>query len=182
MSVALTPAAPTVSSGSASGPAPNLINPLESSGATSFQDAFQRRLGHPVSAGAVVLAPRARTLASFSGRTVGVWRLPESTSSDELSASVGGSNADGAGWEKALEMELRFRTNVTAGAVSADGRWLAVADAWETKLFRVEDVSRVSVLISWLNLLMARVVLEGQGNASSSSVKDAYFRSFCCAF
>ena len=139
MSVALTPAAPTVSSGSA----PALTNPLESSGATSFQDAFQRRLGHPVSAGAVVIAPRARSLVSFSGRTVGVWRLPERSNSDEPSATVGGVSAEGAGWEKALEMELRFRTNVTAGAVSADGHWLAVADAWETKLFRVEDVSRV---------------------------------------
>lgn len=141
MSVALTPAAPTVSSG----PALNLKNPLESSGATSFQDAFQRRLGHPVSAGAVVIAPLARMLVSFSGRTVGVWRLPERSSSDELSVSVGGASAEGAGWEKALEMELRFRTNVTTGAVSADGRWLAIADAWETKLFRVEDVSRALV-------------------------------------
>lgn len=161
MSVALTPAAPTVSPGSTSGPAPNLINPLESSGATSFQDAFQRRLGHPVSAGAVVLAPRARALVSFSGRTVGIWRLPVGSNSDDLGASVEGSNVDGAGWEKALEMELRFRTNVTAGAVSADGRWLAIADAWETKLFRVEDVSCVCTLSSRSCLLMVCVMFEG---------------------
>ncbi|KAG8747670.1 U3 small nucleolar RNA-associated protein [Ceratobasidium sp. 414] len=128
MSLAVTPAS---ASGSTS------INPLLAS-ATTFQDAFQRRIGHPVSAGGVVLAPRAKLAVSCSGQVVGVWRLPEQTSSgttDELGTSVGGAN-----WEKLLEMELRFRTNLTASAVSADGQWLAVADAWETKLFKLEEV------------------------------------------
>jgi U3 small nucleolar RNA-associated protein 4 len=139
MSVAVTPA-----SVSASGPGP--INPLLTSTATTFQYAFQRRIGHPVSAGGVVLASRARMVVSFSGRVVSVWRLPERTpgASDDAAA--------GEGWEKLLEMELRFRTNVTAGAVTADGQWLAVADAWETKLFKLDDVSpRISFSFGAVN-------------------------------
>ncbi|KAG8686907.1 U3 small nucleolar RNA-associated protein [Ceratobasidium sp. 395] len=134
MSVTVTPASSSSNSNS------TVLNPLSTSGATTFQDAFPRRIGHPVSAGGVVLASRAKMVVSFSGRVVGVWRLPEraSSSSDELGVSVGGGG--GADWEKLLEMELRFRTNITAGVISADGRWLAVTDAWETKLFSLEEV------------------------------------------
>ncbi|KAG9096533.1 U3 small nucleolar RNA-associated protein, partial [Ceratobasidium sp. 392] len=128
-SVAVTPVAPSGSTAT---------NPLKTSTATTFPDAFQRRIGYPVSAGGVVLAPRAKLVVSFSGRVVGVWRLPD-RAADELGASVG-AGGGGGDWEKLLEMELRFRTNVTAGAISADGQWLAVADAWETKLFRLEEV------------------------------------------
>ncbi|QRW00756.1 WD40 domain-containing protein [Ceratobasidium sp. AG-Ba] len=124
MSVAVTPAAL---------PSSSAPNPLAASGATTFQDAFQRRIGHPVSAGGVLLAPRAKLVVSFSGRVVGIWRLPEQVP-NESTVGVGDN------WEKLLEMELRFRTNVTAGAISSNGKWLAVADAWETKLFKLEDV------------------------------------------
>ncbi|KAG9075096.1 U3 small nucleolar RNA-associated protein [Ceratobasidium sp. UAMH 11750] len=130
MGIAVTPA---------SAPSSTPINPLLTSAATTFQDAFQRRIGHPVSAGGVVLASRAKMVVSCSGRVVGIWRLPERTSGaiNELNPGVGGGGAD---WEKLLEMELRFRTNLTASAISADGQWLAVADAWETKLFKLEEV------------------------------------------
>ncbi|KAG8704348.1 U3 small nucleolar RNA-associated protein, partial [Ceratobasidium sp. 394] len=122
MNIAVTPA---------SAPSSTPINPLLTSAATTFQDAFQRRIGHPVSAGGVVLAPRAKMVVSCSGRVVGIWRLPERTSGaiNELNPGAGGGGAD---WEKLLEMELRFRTNLTASAISADGQWLAIADAWET--------------------------------------------------
>lgn len=121
MSVAILPTTPAQPESSLPS---QVTNPLLGSNAPTFEDAFPKRVGYPVSAGNVVLAPRARLVSSFSGRVVGVWRLPE----------------DGEGeWEKLLEMELRFRTNITAGAVSPDGKWLAAADAWEVKLFRLED-------------------------------------------
>ncbi|KAG8733115.1 U3 small nucleolar RNA-associated protein [Ceratobasidium sp. 423] len=132
MSVALVPAAPPQAERLGT-----VINPILSSSATTFEDAFPKRLGYPVNSGNVILAPRARLVVSFSGRVVGIWRLP--AQKPKPTSEWGG--GDESEWEKALEMELRFRTNITAGAVSPDGRWLAVADVWEVKLFRMEDVN-----------------------------------------
>ncbi|BGP25884.1 U3 small nucleolar RNA-associated protein 4 [Rhodotorula toruloides] len=41
------------------------------------------------------------------------------------------------GYEKVAELELRLQTNLVASAVSHDGKWLAVSDLYETKLFRM---------------------------------------------
>ncbi|CAE6491557.1 unnamed protein product [Rhizoctonia solani] len=132
MSVALVPAAPPQAESAGS-----VTNPILSSIATTFEDAYPKRLGYPVNSGNVVLASRARLVVSFSGRAVGIWRLPAQRAKP-VGEWGGGDEGE---WEKALEMELRFRTNITTGAVSPDGRWLAVADAWEVKLFRLEDVN-----------------------------------------
>lgn len=40
----------------------------------------------------------------------------------------------------ALEMELNVGTNIVCGAVSDDGRWLAVSDGLEVKLFRLGEL------------------------------------------
>ncbi|KDE02845.1 hypothetical protein, variant [Microbotryum lychnidis-dioicae p1A1 Lamole] len=42
------------------------------------------------------------------------------------------------GWAKAAELELKLHTNLIASTISPDGRWLAVSDLYETKLFRLE--------------------------------------------
>lgn len=67
------------------------------------------------------------------------------------------------GWSKAVDMELKvsletaphrmtvadvgirqqLQTNLIASAVSNDGRWLAVSDLYETKLFRLQTVRLV---------------------------------------
>ncbi|GAA5998447.1 small subunit rRNA maturation protein UTP4 [Rhodotorula paludigena] len=41
------------------------------------------------------------------------------------------------GYEKVAELDLKVQTNLIASAVSPDGRWLAVSDLYETKLFRL---------------------------------------------
>ncbi|GAA5909379.1 hypothetical protein JCM8208_005722 [Rhodotorula glutinis] len=41
------------------------------------------------------------------------------------------------GYEKVAELELKVQTNLVASAVSPDGKWLAVSDLYETKLFRL---------------------------------------------
>ncbi|KAM0748661.1 WD40 repeat-like protein [Meredithblackwellia eburnea MCA 4105] len=43
----------------------------------------------------------------------------------------------GKGWKKVLEMVLKLQTNLVASAISDDGKWLAVADLYETKLFKL---------------------------------------------
>ncbi|GAA6025888.1 hypothetical protein JCM10207_008829, partial [Rhodosporidiobolus poonsookiae] len=42
------------------------------------------------------------------------------------------------GYEKVAELDLKTQTNLISSAVSNDGRWLAVADLYETKLFRLQ--------------------------------------------
>ncbi|QRW27175.1 U3 small nucleolar RNA-associated protein 4 [Rhizoctonia solani] len=161
MSVALVPAAPPQAEQLGM-----LTNPILSSrsNVTTFEDAYPKRLGYPLASGNVVLASRARLVVSFSDRVVGIWRLPAQKPKTVGAWEEGDENE----WEKALEMELRFRTNITAGAVSPDGQWLAVADVWEVKLFRVEDVNgtlrpRRSRTIS----LVLSSVLSGQTGASA---------------
>ncbi|CAE6417013.1 unnamed protein product [Rhizoctonia solani] len=134
MSVALVPAAPPQAEKLGM-----LVNPILSSrsNVTTFEDAYPKRLGYPLTSGNVVLAPRARLVVSFSDRVVGIWRLP-AQGSKSVGERAGGDESE---WEKVLEMELRFRTNITAGTMSPDGQWLAVADVWEVKLFRIEDVN-----------------------------------------
>jgi hypothetical protein len=66
-----------------------------------------------------------------------VWRVaPKEASSGKK--AVGG-------WEKVLEMELKkSTTGLTCSEVSADGKWLAVSDLGETKLFGLETLANVS--------------------------------------
>jgi U3 small nucleolar RNA-associated protein 4 len=58
--------------------------------------------------------------------------------------------ADGnPGWQKVLDMDLKLQTNLVASAVSSDGKWLAVSDLYETKLFRLQKVRKMA----WNNLI-----------------------------
>ena len=52
------------------------------------------------------------------------------------------------GWERVLDMDLNVQTNLVAGAISDDGRWIAVSDWYETKLFQLsEQVSGRSICV-----------------------------------
>lgn len=89
-----------------------------------FEDAFPRRLsmfgGHRGEE-RIAVSRGGRLVVGRKDRSVGIWRILE----------------DERGWEKALEMDLRLRTNLISSAVSQDGQWLAVSDLYETKLFRL---------------------------------------------
>lgn len=97
------------------------------------------------------LARRGRLVVLARDRGVVIWRLPKTVVND-LGAGVGmGSGQEGGfplegegqgNWEMVLEMDLNVRTNIVSSAISDDGKWLAVADWYETKLFALsEDVS-----------------------------------------
>jgi U3 small nucleolar RNA-associated protein 4 len=46
------------------------------------------------------------------------------------------------GWDKVLEMDLSVHSNIVAHEISDDGKWLAVSDLYESKLFSLRtDVS-----------------------------------------
>ncbi|KAI0286783.1 WD40 repeat-like protein [Russula aff. rugulosa BPL654] len=138
MSIVVTPAALPRST------TVRLTNPLATSVSATFDDAYHRRIAYSSGAHGTVglhLAKRARLVLSTGDTDLTVWRLPErpSVEEDPLHALSG----EGLGWKKVLDMSLRVQTNIVASAISDDGCWLAVSDAFETKLFLLQADSSV---------------------------------------
>lgn len=125
------------------------INPISSNPLTTFADTTQRRVPFvPTAARAgllgggsvAALCASKRWIVLRREQSIGIWELG---SHDEL---VGVARAADAGepsappaWAKLLEMELKVDSNLVCVAVSADGRFLAVSDLYETKLFELKE-------------------------------------------
>lgn len=142
MSVVLTPAA--LPAATTRG---KVINPLVTSAVATFEDAYQRRIAYPTGnagSGGVLLARQARLLMALRENGVTLWRIDEKKKHDqEMEIPAVPSETEEDGWARVLEMDLSTTTNLVAGAISDEGRWLAVADLEETKLFSLNiDVRR----------------------------------------
>ena len=99
--------------------APN-HNPVSSSVSTSFADTVQRRVSFvPAHArdSVVGVAPLHRWIMLRRERSVAIWALRDES------------------WSKVWELELRMHSNLGAAAISADGRFLAASDLYETRLY-----------------------------------------------
>ncbi|KAH9075802.1 WD40 repeat-like protein [Lactarius deliciosus] len=123
-----------------------IINPLATSVTATFGDAYHRRIAYSSGVHGTVglhLAKGARLVLSTGDTGLAVWRLPEKVSVKEDSelAPIGKIH----GWNKVLEMDLQVQTNLVASAISDDGRWLAVSDAFETKLFLLRTESSIDL-------------------------------------
>lgn len=154
MSVVVTPAALPLSTLSS-----KVINPLATSVHATFEDSYHRRLAYssgPTCTSAVHIAPQARLVSCMRDSRVSIWRIlkkpspaPAEGEEEEMEEVPEEKENDMADWEKCVEMELDVHTNLVASALSADGKWLVVADLYETKLFRlVTDASIPSFLQS----------------------------------
>ncbi|KAH9921964.1 WD40 repeat-like protein [Epithele typhae] len=137
MSVVATPAASP--SATLSG---KVTNPLVTSTQATFVDAYHRRLAYssgPASGSAVHLAKDARLVLCTRDAGVTVWRIPKRKRRNEesLSDEVDPDSAKEDNWERVLDMDLNVQTNISAAAISDDGKWIAVADWYETKLFQL---------------------------------------------
>lgn len=145
MSVTVTPAAlPTAT---LSG---KVVNPLSTSTQATFEDAYHRRLAYSsgiASASAVHLARKARLVLCTREASVTLWRVAKRKPlGDNLDPDLQGGQERG--WERVLDMDLNVQTNLVAGAISDDGRWIAVSDWYETKLFQLsEQVSGRSICV-----------------------------------
>ncbi|KDQ13643.1 hypothetical protein BOTBODRAFT_33349 [Botryobasidium botryosum FD-172 SS1] len=125
MSVALCPCAPAGASSA------KLANPLSTSVAVTFEDAYHRRMAYTTT-DSVRVSRGAKLLLCAKDTSVVLWRVrrdpkdmvPEALRTDR-------------GWDKLLEVQLKVQTNIQAIAISEDGRWMAVSDLHETKLFRL---------------------------------------------
>ncbi|OSX67759.1 hypothetical protein POSPLADRAFT_1176689 [Postia placenta MAD-698-R-SB12] len=134
MSVVTTPAALPTST------VTRIINPLATSTPATFEDSYHRRLAYnsgPYNSTAIHLARDARLLLCMRDAGLSVWRILRKQNSldvDEMDAP-----RQDVGWERVLDMDLNANTTLTASAISSDGRWVAVADWYETKLFYMEE-------------------------------------------
>lgn len=136
MSVIVTPAALPTST------ITKVINPLETSQITTFEDSYQRRLPYssgPYNSSAVHLARQARLLLCQRDAGASIWRiLPKHAPTygedglEELSPAAEG------GWEPVIDLDLVVNTNIVASAISDDGEWVVVSDWYESKLFHME--------------------------------------------
>lgn len=103
-------------------------NPISSSDATAFADTTQRRIPFvPQSSrtgvaggGVVAVCPARRWLVLRRDTSIGIWHV-------------------GDAWCKVAELELRVRSNLACVAASADGRFLAASDMYETKVFELDE-------------------------------------------
>ena len=123
-----------------------VVNPLASSSVPTFEDGVYRRVAYPTGlAPSISLARQANLLVSTNDDTIHIWKIRKEQHNDsEPDEIVGLKKIWGveSGYEKVLEMELETTTNICSSAVSEDGRWLAVSDVYETKLFELRDVVR----------------------------------------
>ncbi|KAI0005474.1 WD40-repeat-containing domain protein [Russula compacta] len=113
-----------------------IANPLATSVTATFEDAYHRRIAYSSGAHGTVglhIAKRARLVLSTGDTSLTVWSLPEKPSLEEETPLA--LSREGLTWNKVLEMSLRVQTNLVASAISDNGHWLAVSDAFEAKLF-----------------------------------------------
>jgi U3 small nucleolar RNA-associated protein 4 len=115
-----------------------LENVVSQGSIATFEEGHYRRLQFVQRV--VQVAHRARILACMNDSTVSLWKI------DSATAQTEGEEPPGS-WAKLAELNLKVKTNLTACALSSDGTWLAVADLYETKLFRLENVSSHSAFV-----------------------------------
>ncbi|KAA1080545.1 U3 small nucleolar RNA-associated protein [Puccinia graminis f. sp. tritici] len=160
MSLVLCPAGPP-SSSMVSGRVNfnQLPNPVSDSFSVSFADSMQRKISYATQREPVVnLSPLAHLLVCRNSQRISIWHLRSSVSSDphfffkagrQKSAHLLAHDDDDHGdageaaWAKVVEMDLKCRTNLITSAISADGRWLAVSDLYEVKVFYLHKVDEV---------------------------------------
>lgn len=103
-----------------------LSRPSQSQTQPTFESTHPRRMGYLssgllASSSPITFSPSARLVVGKRDRGVGIWRVHPNEN----------------GWEKLLEMELRLRTTIIATTISEQGKYLAVSDLYETKLFKL---------------------------------------------
>ncbi|OSD05994.1 WD40 repeat-like protein [Trametes coccinea BRFM310] len=167
MSVVLTPAAlPTATL------AGKVMNPLATSTTATFEDAYHRRLAYtsgPASSSALHLARKARLLMCTREAGLTVWRIARRQQKGEEDGEMEVLGAQDGGWERVLDMDLNVQTNIVSGAISDDGKWLAVADWYETKLFRLREESNGDLKPRRIRNFASLIQSQVSGSSSGAS-------------
>lgn len=142
MSVVLTPAALPSNTKN------KVVNPLSTSSVATWEDAYHRKLAYASGAfgrSAVCVARAGRLVCCVREAGVSVWRIKrrnvrgEEEEGMDVDEGVVLPKEEG-GWERVLDMELNVQSNLVAGTMSDDGKWIVVSDLHETKLFQLESL------------------------------------------
>ncbi|UZJ55037.1 hypothetical protein CBS101457_004357 [Exobasidium rhododendri] len=125
------------------------INPISTSPLTTFTDTIQRRVsfvpstgrGSSLGGGGVIrMCPSKRWLLLRREKSVGIWQLSpprESGQQDIEEGLANGVTPSPPTWIKVLEMQMKLRSNIVCAEISNDGRFMAVGDLYETKLYEL---------------------------------------------
>jgi len=140
MSVVLTPAALPTST------IVKITNPLNTSTDATFEDSYHRKLSY-VSKGSVRVSRGARLVSCAREAGLSVWRIQKRPDEDGVTSEAREMQPEtdlddapttesfAGGWDKVLEMDLNVHSNIVGHEISDDGKWLAVSDLYESKLF-----------------------------------------------
>jgi U3 small nucleolar RNA-associated protein 4 len=152
-------------------------NPLKTSPATNFESSWQARRTFHVR-GLMSVARDARLLMLLRDKSVSVWRLARLESSTDAADEMGlkalmeDPDAEQGGWNKVLDMQFNVSTNLCCGAISDDGQWLAIADMYEAKLFKLQHQDEVCSVYRHTQLVqLTTCYADNQAEAS----QDTYF-------
>lgn len=151
------------------------VNPFARGPAPSLEDTFYRKMSFSplgASGGRIVqCAPQARYVMCRYDTKISVWLVkPRQVEVADPKLS------DDEGWQKLLDMELKVDTTLVSSAISANGQWLAVSDAYETKLFRlISEVCYLSACSSPLiiGLIILHFIVDEKSLATDSETGEA---------
>lgn len=166
-SLVLAPCAPPSAS--------RVTNPLATSALSTFEDAYHRRVPYPTGLSPTVNVARAvRLVVCTKDTDVSFWRIRgKARVQDDLESYLHSTREDETDdesrYEKLLDMELDLTTNICASAISPDGRWFAVSDVYEVKLFELtfadDEALRPKRVKTFMPILSAHIP---KGTSSSS--------------
>lgn len=155
MSIVLTPCAAATTT-AATNTTTQLINPLAASAFCNFEDAYYHRMPYTSAMRPVLFcARRARLLMCVKDKSVSVYRILEREIVPISEALLGMDDLEGndesasavkkeaGGYEKLFDMDILSHTNLTTGAISDDGKWMAISDRYEVKLFALDRHVRI---------------------------------------
>ncbi|THH26656.1 hypothetical protein EUX98_g7537 [Antrodiella citrinella] len=142
MSVVLTPAALPSSTQN------KVVNPLSTSSVATWEDAYHRKVAYASGAfgrSGVCVARAGRLVCCVREAGMSVWRIKRKSVGEEEDEGMEVDEGvvlpkEEGGWERVLDMELNVQSNLVAGTVSDDGKWVVVSDWHETKLFQLESL------------------------------------------
>lgn len=124
------------------------INPISTTPVTTFADTVQRRMsfvptsgkGSLMGGGCVAsICPARRWIILRREKSVAIWKLPDASFAEQHGNDDAG---DETSWCKVLELQVKMQSNLVSVDVSPHGRYLVVADLYETKLFELQDVGK----------------------------------------
>jgi U3 small nucleolar RNA-associated protein 4 len=109
----------------------------------TFEDSYHRKMGYSTGfsgTGGIKIARKRRLVLSAQDQSINLWRILDRDPHNMDIPNPIEDETHPEGWQKLLEMDLNVQSNVVSCDISDDGKWIAVSDWCEVKLFRLTFV------------------------------------------